>query len=67
MPIKNLIKIANTTEDDITFYSMMVFLSYILVQLYKVFRRIFKKRIDGLLFVQAMIRKTAMSIRGIYT
>ena len=42
---------------------MMVFLSYILVQLYKVFRRIFKKRIDGLLFVQAMIRKTTVSIR----
>ena len=46
---------------------MMVFLSYILVQLYKVFRRIFKKRIDGLLFVQAMIRKTTVSIRRINT
>lgn len=35
---------------------MVIFLSYILVQLYKVFRRIFKKRIDGLLFIQAMIQ-----------
>ena len=31
---------------------MVIFLSYILVQLYKVFRRIFRKRIDGILFLQ---------------